>query len=718
MRNLLYLIFIGLLTASCATGQEYINHNLSVDIKIDSQIVNVTDLITLPYSLVNQNPSPEFTLRKGFEVKSEATEYKIIKIGDEGEKISRYKIEFNKHPSDGHFTVKISYMGKIKGEIKQSPAEYARGFSETDGIICDQGIFFAGSTFWVPNFYDNLVTFSMNVVLDKPWSIVTQGMKINIYDAKGGSINRYDCLEPMEEVYLIAAPWREYNFQAGHVLVQAFLRSPDETLANKYFGVTNSYLEDFERMIGPYPYQKFALVENFWETGYGMPSFTLLGEKVIRFPWILVSSYPHELLHNWWGNSVYIEPGKGNWCEGITSYMADHLMAEKKGTGAEYRRNTLEKFTDFVRENNDFPLTNFVSRNDASQEAIGYGKSLMMNHMLRMKLGDEKFREAYRLFYESFRFKKATFDDIRGCFEKVTNADLKAFFDQWVSRTGAPKIELSNVAVNMENKKYVLDFTLTQTQKEDVFNLDIPLAIWFEGDTMATIEIISLVERTKSLKHTFDKRPLRIDVDPQFDIFRRLDKREVPATISRMLGSTKVLMIIPKTAPKPEIYSTLTAKWKPLLEAQEINVTIVKDSAKLSLDGYDAIWILGNTNKYVSLLKPDNELKKWLTANEVIKWDTASNFGTLIQIQPNANNPEQTLGFINVNHEAMIAGLLRKLPHYGKYSYLGFKNESVDNILKGIFPVANSPLGFNITYKKPVPVVIPKYPTRKPLSDI
>ena len=37
-----------------------------------------------------------------------------------------------------------------------------------------------------------------------------------------------------------------------------------------------------------------------------MPSFTLLGSQVIRFPFILTSSYPHEILHNWWGNAVFV----------------------------------------------------------------------------------------------------------------------------------------------------------------------------------------------------------------------------------------------------------------------------------------------------------------------------------------------------------------------------------------------------------------------------
>jgi hypothetical protein len=58
-----------------------------------------------------------------------------------------------------------------------------------------------------------------------------------------------------------------------------------------------------------------------------MPSFTLLGEQVIRFPFIL-SSYPHELLHNWWGNGVFV--GAGGNCEGLTAYLADHLIAGQR----------------------------------------------------------------------------------------------------------------------------------------------------------------------------------------------------------------------------------------------------------------------------------------------------------------------------------------------------------------------------------------------------
>jgi hypothetical protein len=59
-----------------------------------------------------------------------------------------------------------------------------------------------------------------------------------------------------------------------------------------------------------------------------MPSFTLLGSRVIRLPFILYSSYPHEILHNWWGNSVYVDYARGNWSEGLTSYLAESITLD------------------------------------------------------------------------------------------------------------------------------------------------------------------------------------------------------------------------------------------------------------------------------------------------------------------------------------------------------------------------------------------------------
>ena len=185
-------------------------------------------------------------------------------------------------------------------------------------------------------------------------------------------------------------PIRNTSGSAGNISTSVFLRGADPALADQYLGAIGEYVDMYSRLLGPYPYDKFAVVENTWESGYGMPSFTLLGPKVMRFPFILHTSLPHEILHNWWGNGVYVDYAHGNWSEGLTAYLADHLLREQAGEGVGYRRNALLRYSNYVSAGNDFPLRDFQGRHNEATQAVGYDKALMVFHMLRMQLGDQR----------------------------------------------------------------------------------------------------------------------------------------------------------------------------------------------------------------------------------------------------------------------------------------------------------------------------------------
>jgi hypothetical protein len=557
----------------------------------------------------------------------------------------------------------------------------------------------------------------MTVTIDKNYEVVSQGKQVlnQVTDLKR-KIN-YVSDDLMDEIYLVASKWTVFEQQAGNILVLAYLRNPDKVLADRYLSNTAQYLEMYNTLIGPYPYSKFALVENFWETGYGMPSFTLLGEKVIRFPWILTTSYPHELLHNYWGNSVYLDDSSGNWCEGITSYMADHLMKEKVGEGAEYRRTTLQKFTDYVNPANDFPLKDFKGRTNPADEAIGYGKCLMMNHMLRMEYGDQVFKYAYADFYENNKFKRASYDDIRKSFEKISGANLESFFNQWVNRTGAPTLKLKNVMVSKEGSNYVLTFSINQVQTENVFSLKVPVAIYLEGATEVKIERLVCDQRNNNYRLLLETRPLKLEVDPEFDVFRRLDKNEMPPTLSRVYGSNDVAIIIPRMDPLLYYYEEMAKDWKTSFAAEGKNVQILNDKDLGSIPKNAAVWVFGYKNKVVLYRQfYEKYLEKLDTATKR-KWMEAETKGTMVYVLPNPENPDQSIAYLGFVDADVVKGLTSKLPHYSKYSYLGFEGKVPTNTLKGNFEVINSPLSFTMQYASDTPQPISKLPKRKALSQ-
>lgn len=719
MKKLLLILVIVLFADFSYT--QTIHHNITVDVNIQFNTIDVIDSLKLPLNLFGNSEEVIFYLNNKLKLISLNKQFEIVKIDAEGVDSSRavtlkkYSIKLPK-TDDKFIIIPIQYKGIIKHEIVEGAAEYARGFSETSGIVFEKGVYMAGSTCWIPDFeVSKMSTFELTVTIDKDWNVVSQGERVINKLVDNKMTIKYVSPEPMDEIYLIAAKWTEYSQQYENVLIQAFLRTPDEALAQRYLKVTADYIRLYRDLIGDYPYTKFALVENFWETGYGMPSFTLLGEKVIRFPWILHSSYPHELLHNYWGNSVFVDYTTGNWCEGITVYMADHLIKEKQGLASEYRRNTLQKYTDYVNEENDFPVSEFLSRNNPAQEAVGYGKCMMFNEMLRYKVGDDHFKESYAKFYNDNKFKKASFIDIRKSFEEVTGENLQAFFDQWINRTGAPIIELSDVSVKEDGGKFIRKFKLSQTQNEDVFDLLIPVVSYMEGETDVKLENIHFNKREEYFTETFNKRPLKIEIDPQFNVFRRLDRNEVPTSLSQIMGSKNGIIILPKKSTNLKEYEDLANMWSQMQQAQGNTLKIVYDAGIESLPDNKTAWILGFENKFAETAKISKEYNEYFSEGVAAKIGTAKESGSLVYTLSNPNNKELTFGFLATNNPAALMNLARKIMHYGKYGYLAFEGDDATNTLTGTFPVINSPLIYRFKYNGTTPKIEAILKARKAL---
>ena len=451
-----------------------------------------------------------------------------------------------------------------------------------------------------------------------------------------------------------------------------------------------------------------------------MPSFTLLGPQIIRFPFILTSSYPHEILHNWWGNSVFVDYSTGNWCEGLTAYMADHLMKERVDQAAEYRRDTLKKYRDFVRDGRDFPLTEFRSRHSAATEAVGYGKTLMGFHMLRRQLGDEAFTTALARFYREHRGSKASFGDIRAQLEQVSGQDLKLFFEQWVELAGAADLRLEAVKVQTTHDGFEVTGVLRQVQAGAKFELQVPLSLT-TVDGLET-QVLSVTEAATSFSFETVSEPQLLEVDPEFDLFRLLDARETAPSIGQVFGDRKLLAILPAAANKATraAYRKLVERW----QSPTQNMTIVLDADADELPADAAVWILGRDNQFAEVLfQSDPGLGLTVTDTGLQFQDRAipAVGHSTVAVRRHPSNVNKAVGWIVVDPVAAFPGIATKLPHYGKYSYLAFKGGEPANIASGEWANNDSPLRVDLRsaeQRAAGPVTAAPRPARKPLAEL
>ncbi|MGD8311885.1 MAG: M20/M25/M40 family metallo-hydrolase [Gammaproteobacteria bacterium] len=629
----------------------------------------------------------------------------------------RYRLEL----PDDRASVSLRYQGRIRHALRRQDEEYARGFQETPGTISPTGVFLAGYSFWYPQVAGEPVTFELALQLPPGWSGMTQGERTaHVAEPNVGVEEHWRCDRPQEEIYLLAGRFSEYRQTANGVLAMVLLRKPDPSLAQRYLDATAEYIGLYADLIGPYPYTKFALVENFWETGYGMPSFTLLGPKVIRFPFILHSSYPHEILHNWWGNGVYVDYARGNWAEGLTSYLADHLIKEQRGQAADYRRSVLRKYTDYVRRQDDFALTAFRARHSAASEAVGYGKTLMLFHMLRRDLGDTVFIQGLRELYRQYRFRVADFKAVEAVFSATAGQPLEAFFRQWVQRPGAPELRIRKAAAAPAGNGYRLTVEIEQAQPGDPYDLSVPVAVQLEGITPARELEVRLAQKNTVLQLDLPARPLQLAVDPRFDVFRRLHREEIPPAISQALGAKRTLIVLPDAAPAEfrRAYEDLARSWQ---ADRPGSVAVVSDTGLERLPADRAVWLFGRENRFRSRLAaalPSQDYAERDGAVRIAGTALGPDRHVVVIGRHNAN-PEHALGWLAVADPAALPGLGRRLPHYGKYSYLAFAGTAPENVLKGQWPVRHSPLIRPVAQADgsvPAPAQAPVLPDRAPLA--
>jgi hypothetical protein len=665
-----------------------IHHELKVTINPEKHHLDVQDTITIHK---RQSEELQFFLHDGFKPSSLNADVQIVRKKEwkMGIPVESFIVKIPYHLK----TFVLKYNGEICHPIESVGKEQARGFKTTAGNISNEGVYLSGSSYWYPVFESEMVSFNLEVEMPSGWDAISQGERSIHKKEKNRTIVKWESPEPQEEIFLVAGKFIEY-IRIGKVTAMVFLRTSDKELADKYLDATERYISIYEKLIGPYPYKKFALIENFWETGFGMPSFTLLGSKIIRFPFIINTSYPHEILHNWWGNSVYIDPDSGNWSEGLTAYLSDHLLKEQQGNAVEYRQEILQKYADYVLNERDFPLTEFRFRHSSPSESIGYGKSLMFFHMLRQELGDKTFIEGLQDFYRENIFKFASFNDIQRSFEKVSGKNLNIEFVQWIKRPGAPKLKLSNLKVKREGKEYILTAFLEQVQEENTYHLRIPVAVTLKGYEKAFQTLLIMDEKYLEIKIPLPSRPLRIDIDPEFDVFRRPDRDEIPPVLSGAFGAKKMLIILPSSINRRflQAYKKFA---KAIGDSGPDMVEIKLDKEIKELPSDSAVCILGWENRFFNqVLTALSEYKVMIDKKELVVGDKKIQRGkhTLILSGQNPFNKNMAIILIATDMPEALTGLGRKLPHYHKYSYLIFEGVEPENILKGRWPVNNSPM--------------------------
>lgn len=558
----------------------------------------------------------------------------------------------------GERTVTVSYRADFNDQVSRHPAAGEDPSYGVNAAIGAEGSFLGGGAHWYPA--PAGVAASRKVTVSAPAGIeaVTFGARLSRETSGGVTRSVWQEARPVGLLSLCAGPYLVQERRAAGITLYSYFYPDNAELAPRYLDAAAKYLALYQELFGPFPFEKFAVVENFFPTGYGFPSFTLFGGAVIRLPFIVDTSLPHEIAHSWWGNGIDVDLSEGNWCEGLVTYLADYLLKERRSPAEalEYRRQLLIDYASLVTPENEFPLTAFVSRNDPASRAIGYGKGAMVFHMIRSRIGDRAFFAALRELARRRMYRSASWSDLFSAFSQSSGADLSDL-RVWIDRPGGPRLALSEVESSPAGEGWRV--TGKVAQSSPYFALQVPLRLETSGAPVEKEVPLAARERTP-FELAAGARPQRLLLDPDAEVFRILSRGEIPATVNSIKGSKRLLGVITaECRSRPATFRAFLAS------LSQGGATVVEEAGLRPGQAESHDLVFCGAPRDASLVPPGGEPATPPEGGE-------ASDSLLFQVLQRPGPAGGVVALFLPASEASAVQYGPKITHYGKYGYLLF----------------------------------------------
>ncbi len=536
--------------ASAAIPPDIAAHDLTVIISPGENSIRAVDDITLN---IEARGGFKFTLNKDIAINSVTTHDAPVSFKTKpydgpdpsgmglAEMFQYVTIEI----PPGSTGFKIRYSGEINDPIEPSKALGRVRGDFTNGIISEDGVFLSSSSGWYPDTENAVAKYRVEVNLPNDWYSVGQGDLLSRKVERYRRVDVWDSDVPYDGFVLVANEFHIRTRNIAGVDCSTYFYKDDIALSDSFLDALEDYMPAYVALFGPFPYSRFDIAENFFSSGYGMPGYTLLGEMVLRMPYATrEGSLAHELVHNWWGNYVFPDWENGNWCEGLTYYATNYywnILGGLNDEALDFRYSDMLNYTLQVTADDEYPVREFVTKRTAADSNIGYSKAGAIFGMLHNYLGDEKFFGALREVIKRRGAKVTGWDDFRDVFEEISGLDLHFFFGSWLDNTGTPEIRIESADQVKTDDGYKLNVKIIQ-DAEPFHIMARYVVATGDGPVDGKVEF---KEQSCEIEITLNSKALSFELDPDYRVFRRLDRSEVRPCLSSTMSADTILVILP-----------------------------------------------------------------------------------------------------------------------------------------------------------------------------
>lgn len=199
---------------------------------------------------------------------------------------------------------------------------------------------------------------------------------------------------------------------------------------------TAEMLEFYNEYIGQYPYKQYSVIQG-GDGGMEYAMCTLITGK--RKFGSLVGVTAHELAHTWFQFLLATNESKHEWMdEGFTSYISDRCMNHIMDLNRDNPyKGSYSGYFRLVKSGKEQPLTTHADRYEYNRaySVSAYSKGEIFLAQLEYVIGKKNVEKTLRKYFDDFKFKHPTPNDIKRTAEKVSGIHLDWYLTDWAQTT-------------------------------------------------------------------------------------------------------------------------------------------------------------------------------------------------------------------------------------------------------------------------------------------
>lgn len=281
-----------------------------------------------------------------------------------------------------------------------------------------------------------------NVTLDYPAEYVaaSSGKRVSESETNGRKKGAYKLDNARDFAFVLSKDFQVLTENADGVEVKYYYVGDNNAQTSISAAVAS--LKYFSATFGKYIYPTLSVVQTgFCYGGMEFPALTMIADGLDSDA--NVYTIVHENAHQWWYAMVGSDQMNNAWQdEGLAEYST-LMFFENNPTYGFTRTGLVTSATNAYRayftvysqlkgEANTCMTRNLSEYSgEFEYNNVTYNKGLVMFDMLRKSVGDEKFVQGLKSYFESNRGKIACADDLCGCFIRC-GTDLEGFFNSFL----------------------------------------------------------------------------------------------------------------------------------------------------------------------------------------------------------------------------------------------------------------------------------------------